>query len=82
MSSKHYEENGYGHDLDFLIIFYKYHVPYLPRSGCRAESVQLRPAYPKKATFNLMAYNKISDPLLPLYNHPPWLALSTRFSHP
>ena len=45
-SSKIYEESGYGHDLDLLIILNSlWCVSYPTRSGCRQRSVHLRPTY-------------------------------------
>ena len=45
MNSKNYKENGYGHNLDLLIISHSLHVSYPIRSGCLGISVRLRPAY-------------------------------------
>ena len=47
MSSKKYEENGYGHNLVLLANHLALlQFPYAMSSGCRAKSVALRPAYP------------------------------------
>ena len=45
MISENYEENGYGHDLKFLIISHQLHVTYPTRSVCKAKSICLMPAY-------------------------------------
>ena len=34
-SSKHYEESGYGHDSELLIISHLLHISYPTRSGCK-----------------------------------------------
>ena len=48
MSSENYEEMGFGHDLDVLANHLALlQFPYAMRSGCRAKSVTLRPAYPR-----------------------------------
>ena len=36
---------SYMHDLDSLVILHELHVPLLTRSGCKAKSVYLGPAY-------------------------------------
>ena len=37
MRSKHFEENGYGHNLDLLIISHQLRVSGSTRSGCRGK---------------------------------------------
>jgi hypothetical protein len=44
MSSKSYEENGYWHNLDLLIILHL-RVIHLMRNGCNTKSVTLKHAY-------------------------------------
>ena len=48
MNSKNYEESGYMHDLNLLIISHRLRASYPTRSECRAKSVRLRPAYLKR----------------------------------
>ena len=47
MSSENYEANDYGHDLELAIIWHAHYlrVSHQWRSGCKAKSVHLRPAY-------------------------------------
>ena len=42
MDFKNCEANGYGHDLDLLIILHKWHVLYPTRSGWREKIIHFR----------------------------------------
>ena len=45
MSYKKYEANGYGCNLDLLIILHSVLVSYPSRSGCREKSIQITHVY-------------------------------------
>jgi hypothetical protein len=45
MSYKNYEANGYGCNLDLLIILHSLRVSYTSRSGCREKSIQITHVY-------------------------------------
>ena len=45
MSSENYEANGFGHNLDLLIISHWLHVSYPMRNGCREKSIWITHIY-------------------------------------
>jgi hypothetical protein len=45
MSSENYEANGYGHDVDLLIISHSLHVSYTTRVGRTEKNIQITHIY-------------------------------------
>ena len=67
MSSKNDDENGYGQDLDFLIISYQLSLSYCTSSGlCRAKSVRRRTSFYPTIEYKHPFTNNMSDSIPPM----------------